>query len=207
MTDAFSTETDEDLPEGFVINKPVEDDDVDLDAMFAEIPADFSLMYPPDGSYNAIVQLVEHRQKINESGPNQGRLSRGWNLSVQLDCPNPAQAPFNGSFQNKYIWFGFDKDWSPQGLQQLCNFLEAVTGESWEDRNVDLKSFNPERRDVRGKSVVVMSFFDKVPVLVKLKTMKKLNKQTEEMEKRTEIVGFASPVPYDPDAEVPEAGF
>lgn len=204
MTDVFATDTeDEDLPEGFTLTEPVEDED-DLDEMFSDGEADFSLMYPPDGDYNAVIQIVEHRQKINDSGNNIGRKSRGWNISVQLDCPNPAQAPYNGSFQNKYIWFGFDAEWSPQGLQQLCNFLEGVTGEKWADRNVDLKSFHPERREVRGKSVVAMSYFDKVPVRVKLVTREKMDNRTDTMEKRTEIVGFFAPVPYDPDAEVPE---
>lgn len=205
-SDVFATEDNEDegLPEGFTLSEPVTDEEADLDDMFSEGEADFSLMYPPNDDYNAVIQVVEHRQKINDEGPNAGRKSRGWNISVQLDCPNPAQAPYNGSFFSKYIWFGFDGEWNAQGLQQLCNFLEGATGEKWADRNVDLRSFHPEKREIRGKQVVAMAFFDKVPVLVTLKKLTKLDKRTDTMEDKVEIVKWAPPVPFDPDAEVPE---
>lgn len=161
----------------------------DFDAMFGD-EADLSMVYPPDGWYNAIVKGVLHQEKTNTDGPNAGKTSRGWNISVQLDQPSGPNVSYNGTFYGKYIWLGFRPNWTPNGLRELCQFLSAVTGEEWEGRAVNFKEFRPEVRDVRGRRNVAMAYFDEMPVSVKLSSIEEVDKRTGETQKRTKIVGW-----------------
>jgi len=178
---------------GFTFTPPVVEEtaDFDFDVMFGE-EADLSLVYPPDAWYNAVVKGVLHQEKVNTDGPNTGKVSRGWNISVQLDCPSGPMASYNGTFYGKYIWLGFKPSWTPNGLRELCQFLSAITEEDWEGRNVDFKMFRPEVRDVRGRRNVAMAFFDERPVSVKLQSKDEVDKRTGETTKRTKIVGWRS---------------
>lgn len=193
MTDPATTFTDDDddtLPEDtpFVFHNEG-GEDFDFDAMFGE-EADLSLVWIPDGWYNAKVKGVLHQEKTNTDGPNTGKVSRGWNISIQLDCPSGPAASHNGTFYGKYIWLGFKPTWTPNGLRELCQFLAAVTGEEWEGRNVNFKDFRPEVRDVRGRRNVAMSLFDDMPVCVRLQTVDEVDKRTGETNRRTKIVGW-----------------
>jgi hypothetical protein len=194
MTDTTPTPFVEDDDDGYVFPTD-EPADFDFDKMFGE-SADLSLVYPPDAMYNAIVKSVLHQEKVNTDGPNTGKTSRGWNISVQLDCPDGALASYNGSFYGKYIWLGFKPTFTPNGLRELCAFLSAVTGEDWEGRTVDFRDFRPEVRDIRGRRNVAMSFFDEMPVCVTLRTGEELDKRTGLIVRRTKIVGWTHPSDY-----------
>lgn len=193
MTDSTTapfTEDDETIPEDTPYVFPTEETaEFDFDSMFGE-EADLSMVYPPDGWYNAQVKGVLHQEKTNTDGPNTGKVSRGWNISIQLDCPSGPTASYNGTFYGKYIWLGFRPNWTPNGLRELCQFLSAVTGEEWEGRNVNFKEFRPEVREVRGRRNVAMSFFDEMPVCVRLQTIDEVDKRTGESNRRTKIVGW-----------------
>jgi hypothetical protein len=203
MTDIETPFTDDDeVPEdtGFVFQENEDSTDFDFDKMFGE-DADLSMVYPPDGWYNAVVKGVLHQEKTNTDGPNTGKVSRGWNISVQIDQPSGPLASYNGTFFGKYIWLGFKPQWTPNGLRELCAFLTATTGEKWEGRNVNFKEFRPEVRDVRGRRNVAMSYFDEMPVSVRLSTVEEVDKRDGESKPRTKIVGWRSVSDYELDED------
>lgn len=173
-------------------------DDLDLDDLFggSEGEADLSLMFPPNGWYNAVIKFVRHDHKFNQD---KGKISRGWYVNVQLDCPEGPQKDFHGQFASTYIWFGYDKNWTPSGLQQLGQLLSGVTGETFKDNVVNLKDYGPVKRtDRNGKPVVIMSYFDDLPCRVHLTQKTEVKDGTETT--RVMITGWGQPVPYDPDA-------
>lgn len=198
------TEDDDDIPEdtGYVFAPTEDSAEFDFDQMFGE-DADLSMVYPPDGWYNAVVKGVLHQEKTNTDGPNVGKVSRGWNISVQLDCPSGQTASYNGTFFGKYVWLGFKPNWTPNGLRELCSFLTATTGEEWEGRNVNFKEFRPEVRDVRGRRNVAMSYFDEMPVCVRLQTVDEIDKRTGEGIRRTKIMGWRSASEFEMEGEEP----
>lgn len=208
MTDATATPftDDDEVPEdtGFVFQEEEDSPEFDFDKMFGEA-ADLSLVYPPDGWYNAQVKGVLHQEKTNSDGPNIGKVSRGWNISIQIDQPSGPLASYNGTFFGKYIWLGFKPSWTPNGLRELCQFLTATDphqdGMDWEGRNVNFKEFRPEVRDVRGRRNVAMSIFDDLPVSVKLQTVEEVDKRDGEQKKRTKIVGWRGVSSFEMDEE------
>lgn len=191
MTDTTDSPfADED--EAYIYDNGVEaPPDFDFEQMFGE-SADLSLVYPPDDWYNATIKSVLHQEKINTDGPNTGKTSRGWNISVQLDMPSGPYASFNGTFYGKYIWLGFKPNFTPNGLRELCAFLSAATEEDWEGKTVDFRQFQPEVREIRGRRNVAMSFFDERPICVYLTTAKEVDKRTGKEEPRTKITGWRS---------------
>jgi hypothetical protein len=99
------------------------------------------------------------------------------------------------------VWLGFKPSWTPNGLRELCQFLSATTGEEWEGRNVNFKEFRPEVREVRGRRNVAMSYFDEMPVSVRLSTVEEVDRRSGESVKRTKIMGWRSVSDYDMDEE------
>jgi hypothetical protein len=187
----FADDDDDDI----IYSTGADNSDFDFDKMFGE-EADLSLVYPPNGMYNAIIKGVLHQEKVNTDGPNTGKTSRGWNISVQLDVPSGDLASYNGTFYGKYIWLGFKPNFTPNGLRELCSFLSAATGDDWEGRTVDFREFRPEVREIRGRRNVAMSYFDELPICVTLNTADELDKRTGLTTKRTKIVGWHSQSDY-----------
>ena len=205
MTDTDNTDTDSPFAEddeGYVYDPGTDTTEFDFDSMFGE-EADLSLVYPPDDKYNAIVKSVLHQEKTNTDGPNTGKVSRGWNISVQLDMPSGPYASFNGTFFGKYIWLGFKPNFTPNGLRELCAFLSAVTERDWEGETVDFRQFRPEVREIRGRRNVAMSYFDELPVCVSLTTGTEVDKRTGLSVKRTKITGWHRPIDMDSGVEEP----
>src|SRR4029077_2285445 len=97
MTDTDTPTPFADDDEAFVFSTGADTAEFDFDVMFGEA-ADLSLVYPPNGMYNAVVKGVLHQEKVNTDGPNAGKTSRGWNISVQLEVPSGDLASYNGTF-------------------------------------------------------------------------------------------------------------
>jgi hypothetical protein len=205
MTDTdtdFMPDDEDEMPQGFSL--PVEDDDEDWDSLLGE-KVNFNMMFPPDGKYPAVIKQVEYRRNRVDSGKNAGKLSKGWMIQVSLNCPTGPQSDYHNSGQQMYIWLGHDNGFAPFGLQMLCNFLTAATGEDYSEREIDMNEFLPTpKTDGKGKKIMVMEYFTGRPIIVNLKTSSEVDSRTQTQVKRTKIVEWdAYRDDFEPDAPEP----
>lgn len=196
MTDTDATDTADE--NGY--SEVQEDDDTDPFADgFQDVAMDMSQVNPPDGEYLSTIDTVEYRRNVKED-----KTTHGFQVTVRLvvDPQDEAAAPFNNSFQQKYIWLGNQMPGEnlrpdPRGLKAWKSFIKAATGTDISGQVVKLSEYIPETAyNAQGKKIVRLTVFDGLPIAVDLFT--EPDKQNPDIE-YTRIRSWSSAEVYSKD--------